>query len=347
MGKPLRVLIVEDSEDDAELILRELRSGDYEPRYLRVQTAKDMDEALSKRKWDIIISDYSMPNFNGLSALELLKRKELDLPFIIVSGAIGEDVAVAAMKAGAHDYIMKNNLSRLVPVIQRELREAEERRKRKLAEEERKRMMEKLKKAMVEIIHAMALLVETRDPYTAGHQRRVAELASNIAKEMALPQKQIDAIIMAGSIHDIGKTYIPGEILSKPRRLTENEFGMIKTHPQVGYEILKGIDFPWPVARIVLQHHERLDGSGYPNGLRGNEIILEARIIAIADVVEAMASHRPYRPALGIDRALEEIERGAGVKYDPEAAEACLKLFREKNLQLLDSSKVSEEAFAI
>jgi PAS domain S-box-containing protein len=204
---------------------------------------------------------------------------------------------------------------------------------RKRVEEELQHTTENLRKALGATIQAIALTVETKDPYTAGHQRRVADLARVIATEMGLAEKQIDGIRMAGVIHDIGKIYVPGEILSRPGRISDIEFSLIKTHPQVGYDILKTIDFPWPVAQIVLQHHERMDGSGYPQGLSGEEIMLEARIMAVADVVEAMASHRPYRPAHGIEEALDEVLQNGGVLYDPEVVDACLKLFAVKGFK--------------
>lgn len=200
-------------------------------------------------------------------------------------------------------------------------------------EEKLQESMGKLRKAMGGIINTMALTVETKDPYTAGHQKRVSDLARSIATEMRLSIHQIDAIRMAGSIHDLGKISIPGEILSKPGKISEAEFNLIKTHTQVGYDLLKEIDFPWPIAKIVLQHHERLNGSGYPQGLSGKDIVIEARIIAVADVVEAMASHRPYRPSLGIDTALEEISKNKGILYDPKVADVCLRLFKEKSYE--------------
>jgi HD-GYP domain-containing protein (c-di-GMP phosphodiesterase class II) len=181
---------------------------------------------------------------------------------------------------------------------------------------------------------AITVTVETRDPYTAGHQRRVADLARAVATEMNLPLDIIEGLRMAASIHDLGKISVPAEILSKPTKLTDIEFMLIKTHSQSGYDILKDIDFPWPLAQIVYQHHERMDGSGYPRNLKGDEIIMEARIIAVADVMEAMASHRPYRPALGIDTALAEIEKNKGTFYDNAVADACLRLFREKGFKL-------------
>lgn len=180
------------------------------------------------------------------------------------------------------------------------------------------------------IIQAMGTTLERRDPYTAGHQRRVADLSRAIAMELGLPADRVEAVRSAATIHDIGKIAVPAEILSKPGKLAAAEFELIKIHAKVGYDILKGIDFPWPIARFVLQHHERLDGSGYPAGLSGEDILLEARILGIADVVEAMATHRPYRAAIGIDGALAEISKNKGILYDPSAAEACLRLFAEK-----------------
>ncbi|OCC14473.1 response regulator [Dissulfuribacter thermophilus] len=198
---------------------------------------------------------------------------------------------------------------------------------------ELKKSLEELRKIMDGVIHAMALTVETRDPYTAGHQRRVAKISRAIAEEMGLGNEKVEEIYTSAVIHDIGKISVPAEILVKPGRITEIEFSLIKTHCQVGYEIIKNIEFRWPIAEIVLQHHERLDGSGYPARLSGDDILLEARIIAVADVIEAMASHRPYRPALGIEKALEEISRNKGILYDPDVVDASLALF-EKGFSL-------------
>ncbi len=198
---------------------------------------------------------------------------------------------------------------------------------RKLVEERLQESYRKLQETLDGVIQAMALTVETRDRHTAGHQRRVTELAQAIAAEIGLPVERSRAVSIAGMLHDLGKITIPTEILSKPGRLTAMEFAIVKTHPKAGYDILKNIEFPWPVAEIVVQHHERLDGSGYPSGLTGEQSTLEARILAVADVVEAMASHRPYRPALGIDRALGEIRGNRGRLYDTEVADACLGLF--------------------
>lgn len=196
-------------------------------------------------------------------------------------------------------------------------------------EENLKKSNKQLHKSMENTIFAMSRISEAKDPYTAGHQRRVSQLATAIAKKMGLPEEMAEAIRFASIIHDIGKVSIPGEILTKPTKLTKTEFALIKEHTQILYDIIKDIEFPWKIADIILQHHERLDGSGFPNRLKGKEILLEARIIAVADVVEAMNSHRPYRPALGIDEALEEIRKNKGKLYDPDAVDACVKLFKE------------------
>jgi putative nucleotidyltransferase with HDIG domain len=176
--------------------------------------------------------------------------------------------------------------------------------------------------------------LEKRDPYTAGHQERVTKLACAIAEEISLSPDKIEILYMAGILHDIGKINIPTEILSKPGRLSEIELNLIRTHPQVAKDILEKMELPWEISSIVLQHHERMDGSGYPSGLSGEVILTEARILGVADVVEAMASHRPYRSALGLDKALEEITRNKGKLYDPEVVDACLKLFKEKGFKL-------------
>ncbi|HOP62303.1 MAG TPA: response regulator [Spirochaetota bacterium] len=194
--------------------------------------------------------------------------------------------------------------------------------------------METLSRAMYGIVEAITKTVETRDPYTAGHQTKVADIAKEIAKEMGLRRDVIESVNLAGQIHDLGKIAIPAEILNKPGRINEIEFALIKTHSQMGYDILKNIDFPWPIADIVLQHHEKFDGSGYPNGIRGEDILIQARIIAVADVLEAMASHRPYRAALGIDAAFEELQDKKGIHFDPEVVESCIRIFKENGFKV-------------
>jgi len=193
---------------------------------------------------------------------------------------------------------------------------------------------ERLSRTLNQTIAAIAHTIEKRDPYTAGHQQRVSELATAIARDMGMDKEKLEGLRLGGIIHDIGKIYLPAEILSRPGRLNSAELALVKTHSEVGYEIVSTVDFPWPVAKLILQHHERLDGSGYPNGLRGDEIIIEAQILAVADVVEAMASHRPYRPALGIETALDEIRQGAGRVYNADAVGACVHLFEAEGFSL-------------
>jgi PAS domain S-box-containing protein/putative nucleotidyltransferase with HDIG domain len=577
----LRVLIVDDSEDDTSLIIRKLSSGGYDPKWERVDSSEAMRNALKREDWDIILCDYKMPNFNAAAALKLAHVNKTDIPFIIVSGAIGEDTAVALMKSGAHDYVMKDKLAKLAVAVERAIREAKIRRDkkmteemlkmsrenfrhslddsplgvrivtvtgeliyanqeilniygydsfeemkstplkkrytpescvehearkakrrrgedvpsnyevsiirkdgsirnlevfrkqvlwngetqfqalysditkrkqaeknlrdseeryrvvvehahesilitqhtkivfannaaaensvysvealtagdfkilihpddinmvidyhlrrlngkkvpsiysfriicrdktvkwvelnatliqwekkpailnfltditaRKLLDEERSESFKRTKETLDATVNSIAMIVETRDPYTTGHQLRVSHLARDIATEMGLTLDQKEFIGTAAIIHDIGKLSIPSEILSKPTKLTTLEFELIKTHSQSGYNILKDINFPWPVATVILQHHERMNGSGYPNKLKGKDILLEARIVAVADVVEAISSHRPYRPTLGINFALDEITQNRAILYDANVVDACLSLFLDKN----------------
>jgi len=205
---------------------------------------------------------------------------------------------------------------------------------RKMAEQELDKSYRNLQKTLEETVNALSALVEMRDPYTAGHQNRVARIARAIAQELGLSEDAAQGIWVASLIHDIGKVRVPADILSRPAHLSSAEFELIKEHPRTGYEILKEIDFPWPIAEIVLQHHERINGSGYPLGLKGDEILFASRIIGVADVVEAMTYHRPYREALGLDAALDEIKENKGILYDSDVVDACIKVFLEKGLAL-------------
>lgn len=202
---------------------------------------------------------------------------------------------------------------------------------RKLAERKLNQSFRELRRILEASIQAMGKATEIKDPYTAGHQKRVGLLSYEIAKKMELTEDQCEGVRLAGAIHDIGKIYIPAEILSKPGILNENELCIIKSHTEVGFDILKTIDFPWPIAKIVLQHHERINGSGYPKGLKGDDITIEAKIIGVADVVEAMASHRPYRPALGIKEAIAEIKKNKSILYDPKIVDICIKIITSIN----------------
>ncbi|MDI9569565.1 MAG: PAS domain S-box protein [Pseudomonadota bacterium] len=207
---------------------------------------------------------------------------------------------------------------------------------KKQAEARLQDSLRRMRKAIRTTIQVIVATIERRDPYTAGHQRRTADLCMKIAQEMGWPRERVTGLGLAASIHDLGKISTPTEILTKPTALSELEYALVKNHALTGYEILQNIESSWPLAEIVYQHHERLDGSGYPRGLKGDEILMEARVLAVADVVEAMSSHRPYRPALGVEKALEEIETHAGVRYDAHVVEVCLRLFREKGYRFVD-----------
>jgi putative two-component system response regulator len=330
----LKILMVEDSAADAELIEHELRNGGLVFEARRVDAEEAFTTALKDFKPGLILCDYHMPDFSGASALGIAIVQYPDVPFIFVSGMMGEEYAVDMMKAGATDYVLKDKLFRLVPAVKRALDENSEYQARRAAEEDLAESLTRTEKILDQTVDALASVTEIKDPYTAGHQLGVARLARAIALEIGLSIDLVDGLQVAGILHDIGKIAVPSEILAKPAKLDEIEFGLIKKHSMAGFQILRGIDFQWPIAQAVLQHHERIDGSGYPGGFSGNQIIPEARILAVADVIEAMSSHRPYRPARGIELALEEIEDGTGRRYDPEVAEATLRLFREKGYSL-------------
>jgi PAS domain S-box-containing protein len=450
----LRALIIEDNPVDTEMFGSVLRNAGYEVTWDRVATEPEYVSCL-KHSPDIIIADYSPPQFDVSRALQVLRDNGSDIPFIMVTGTICETLAIDCMKKGASDYVFRDRLARLGHSVAQALvrngannvmetsdetlrserrykniidniheayfevdlagnftffnnsmcrilgysreelmgmnnrkyttpktankiykkynemykkgtafemydyeiiRKDSSRRileistspsrdssgvvigfqgiardvtEHRLAEEELQKSFVILHKTLEDTIDALGFALQTKDPFTAGHQRRVADLSCIIAERMNYDKDCIRGIRLAALVHDIGKIYVPTEILSKPGKLTDVEFDIIKTHSQAGYDIIKSIEFPWPIATIVLQHHERLDGSGYPHGLREDEILREAKIMGIADVVESISSHRPYRAALGIDAALDEISSKKGILYDPEAAEACIKLFDE------------------
>ncbi len=201
-------------------------------------------------------------------------------------------------------------------------------------EKELKQTFKKLQKIIEGTANIITKVVETRDPYSIGHQQRVSKLTIAIAQEMKLPQDKIEGTKIASLVHDIGKVNLPTEIISKPNKLIEVEFNLVKNYPKVGYDILKKVDFPWPIAEIVLQHQEKIDGSGYPRGLKGDEICIEAKILGVANVVEAMSSYKSYRPALSIDEALAEIVKNKNILFDPKVVDTCIKLFKEKDFKL-------------
>lgn len=270
-----------------------------------------------------------------LPAEEALKRGYLSCLALPLRGddSVTGVLAIYAAEKNAFDEEEVKLLMELTDDLVYGIKALRTRSERERAMAENRQHTAQMEKALLDTVGAIGSALEKRDPYTAGHQRQVAKLARAMAQEMQLPRQVVEGIYVGCLIHDIGKIYIPAEILSRPGKLSAAEFEIIKCHPQVGYDIIKGIEFPWPVSRMILEHHERLNGSGYPQGLKGDEISLEAKILSVADVVEAMASHRPYRPALGRDNALEEISRNRGILYDPQAVDACLQLFREKAFQ--------------
>lgn len=329
-GQP-HILVVDDEETLRYLIREGVERSGY-----GCSVASDGLEALKileEKVVDVVISDIMMP---GMDGIELAKRikEEHDADVILITGFIEEYSYDKVIEIGVSDFLEKPiGMHELILRLRRVLRERTNIRERNRAEEDLRDSFKKLRTAMESIVEALVLAIEKKDPYTSGHQKRVATLAGAIAREMDLSQDQIDGVRMAAMIHDIGKNAIPGQILSKPAELTKLEMGMIKEHPQIGYDILKGIEFPWPVAQMVLQHHERIDGSGYPQGLLGDAIYLGAKILGVADVVEAMASHRPYRASLGLDKAMEEISKNSGILYDLDVVDAGLRLFREKGFE--------------
>lgn len=463
MPQKIRILSLEDTPSDAELIRRELFRAGLDFEWHCVDNEVNFKQSLNDFRPDIVLADYKLPSYNGSAALQHVRTTHPTIPLIIVTGTLGEEKAVELFRTGAADYVLKDRLARLPDAVQHALENAQARQERtieqrrlveseewlrqaqaiahlgiwrweltenliywsdesfrifglaadelghdplsfieysvfpedrenvraaiadviaskgpyvcefrvarpdgsirwvqgngdlildvhgsplrligtnlditekKEAEIQRLAMLNQIRSNLLQFVHAMSDAIEKRDPYTAGHQRRVAELSHAIAMEMGWSLEQCEAISIIGLLHDLGKISLPAEILSKPGRLSEIEFMLVRTHPQQGYEILSKIDFPWPVALAVCQHHERMDGTGYPNGLKGEQIVIEARVLAVADVIEAMASHRPYRPGLGIEAALEEIEAGKGIQYDTEVVEASIRLFRDKDFQL-------------
>lgn len=334
------ILVVDDTPANLKLLMDILMSHGY-----KVRPAVSGEQALaavSMRQPELILLDIKMPGIDGYEVCRRLKSdvntQEIPVIFISALDTLGD--RVKGFELGAVDYITKPFQREEVLVrvrthlnlrrMQTHLEELVDERTQELQS-----AAIKMHSILLQTIKAIAITIEKRDPYTAGHQQRVADLAVTIAREMGLDEDKVEGIRLGALIHDIGKIYIPSEILNRPGRISDVEFQIIKMHSEVGYEIVKDVDFPWPVADMIYQHHERIDGSGYPQGLKGDEIIQEARIMSVADVVEAIASHRPYRPSMGIDSALEEIQKNRGRIYDPEVVDTCVKLFKE-NMFTLD-----------
>ncbi len=324
MSMVLRALMVEDSIDDCIFINRELKKAGFELEWKQVYNERDLSQALEQENWDIILSDHIMPGFSSLEALDVVNRSRLDIPFIIVSGLIADESAVEAMKAGCRDYVSKDSLARLPAAISREIGEARMRQAKKNTELE-------LNLAFFDLAETVARVVELKDPYTAGHQRRVASMCRQIGLALQMSQQELEALYFGGLLHDIGKVGIPSDILSKPNALSNAELAVIREHPSTGFEIIKNAHLPWNISEIILHHHEKLDGSGYPHGLCAPDISLSIRIISICDVVEAMSTFRPYRPALPQSAVIQELLQGMGTKYDPDVTRIMIDLIEKNN----------------
>ena len=326
------ILVIDDEEQMLNLLDRTLSRDGHE--CTLAKNGKEARSFLAEKTFELALCDVNIPGESGIELATYIGKEFRDTAVIIVTAADDAKTADAAIESGTYGYILKPfNSNELIINIRNILR----RRKLEIANRIYRQDLEKmvaertakLEHALNGIIQVITRIVEARDPYTAGHQRRVATLAVAIATELGLPKKQLEGIFVAGMIHDLGKISIPAEILSKPSKLTEIEFALIKTHPRIGFDIMENIEFPWSIAQIVLQHHEKINGSGYPQGLTGENILPEARILCVADVVEAMASHRPYRASLGVNAAIDEISKNKETLYDPLVSDICKKIFTE------------------
>ncbi|MBT6225438.1 MAG: response regulator [Candidatus Scalindua sp.] len=332
-----KVMVIDDDDSVLRTTILVLEEEGYQ-----IDAFSTGKEAVDKFDNNIhaVVLDINMPDMTGLQVFKKIKSINPYVPIIFHTGAAvrQDERRNLRRQFRPHAYVQKGDPEQLMDTVVSAVESyGIIRRNVKLSEslyKELKKSTDKIKTNIEETIHAMAMTVEMRDPYTAGHQRQVANLASAIAEKMDLPREQIDSIHLAGTIHDIGKMQVPTEILSKCGKLTGLEYDMIKTHPQAGYDILKTIRFQWPIAEFVLQHHERMDGSGYPSGLSGNDILIEAKILSVADVVDAIVPHRPYRPALGIEKAKEEISNNRGILYDSNVVDACLSIISDNNVGL-------------
>jgi putative two-component system response regulator len=334
-----RILAVDDTAASLKLLSDLLRNEGYD-----VRSAINGELALRSAAInppELVLLDIRMPEMDGFEVCRRLKADPItaQVPVIFVSALTDTDEKLHGFELGAVDFVTKpfqreELLARVrvhleVDRLRNHLEEAVQERTRKLQESQ-----EYQRKTLVDFVATLGATVELRDPYTAGHQRRVADLASAIARQLQWPQEQIEGLYLASVVHDFGKIRVPTEILCKPGKLKDLEFRLVQEHSKTGYDILQSIAFPWPIAQTVYQHHERLDGSGYPQGLHGPDILPEAKVLAVADVVEAMMSHRPYRASLGPEVALQEIEKHRGTFYEAEVVDACVCLFREQGYRL-------------
>lgn len=353
------ILVVDDNPANLRLLTDTLSQRGYGVRVAAsgAQTLKTV--ALSSP--ELILLDIRMPGMDGFEVCERLKQDPATrgIPVIFLSALSDLEDKARAFALGGADYVTKPfqaeevlmrvgnqlEISRSRRALQQAYEEMEQRAEAKsrelvAAREAQLRVAEQLKNSLEQTIRVIAMALEKRDPYTSGHQRNVAEISVALAETLGFDAYGTEGLRLGAIIHDIGMICVPAEIVTRPRRLSEIEFRLVKTHTDVGYDIIKGIEFPWPLAQMVWQHHERLDGSGYPSGLQGPDIADEAKIIAVADVIEAMSSHRPYRPALGVAAAIEEIERHKGVLYERDVVDAALQIYRDGRLAWLEEGRL-------
>ncbi|HWQ57833.1 MAG TPA: HD domain-containing phosphohydrolase [Clostridia bacterium] len=344
-------LLIVDDEKSIRLTLEAFLSGaGFE--VMSAENVQDAKDLLVQHEFDAILTDIIMPKESGVSLLKYVHEYWPNIQVVVMTGEPTIDSAVEAMRLGARDYltkpVYKNTVLKTVSQVTSYKQLLDEKQRLEKENKEQKENLErlveertqKLRKAMLNTAYATANMLDLRDPYTAGHQRRVGHLASAIGRELGLPDDTIEGLYLVGCIHDVGKITVPADILAKPGKLSVPEYEIIKEHPGKGYEVLKGFEMPWSVAEIVYEHHERLDGSGYPRGLKENQIRFETQIISVADVVEAMMSHRPYRPGLGIAAALDEIEKNKRKLYNADVVDACITLFYKKGY-VLDEGKLN------
>lgn len=332
----MRILIIDDEKSIRETMGLFLTREGYAVD--AAETALQALDLIGANDYDIVITDIVMPKMSGVEFLEQIHQSLRDVPILMMTGEPTVETAITSLQHGAFDYLFKPiKKDTLLKVVRQAAMVRDLTLQKKVLEQEKiayqsnleslvLRRTADLDKSMQSSIKVMTSLVDSRDPYTSGHQIRTGNLAAVIAKKMGLAEFEITGLRMTGYLHDIGKISLPADILVKPSKLSAFEFEIIKTHSESGYNILKEMRLPWPLAEIIYQHHERLDGSGYPRGLKGQEILMPARILAVADVVEAMASHRPYRASLGLEAALAEITVKKDLGFDRQVVDACLEV---------------------
>jgi putative two-component system response regulator len=343
----IRILIVDDEDSIRHTLSRFLIKEGY---FVDVaENAIIGKRMFAEDPYDIVVSDIIMPKMTGIELMEHIRTTDAHCRILIMTGEATVETAARAVTAGANGYlnkpILKDAFLEQIKINVKAVEENRQKLKVEIQQVQYRDMLETtvaesnetLKRSMASIIHLLSDVTEYRDPYTSGHQRRVGNLAAAISKKMNHSKEFYDMVRAIGYIHDIGKIVVPSEILTKPGKINELEYKLIQMHAQSGFDMLKHVILPKNFAIAVGQHHERMDGSGYPNKLKGNEILLESQILIVSDVVETMMTHRPYRAALGVDKALEEIQDYRTTKYHPSVVDACVLLFQQDHYQLDDS----------